>query len=120
MHFHVHRVKRNWDERSVTPNVRCRSCSGNKAWYKTSLELGRDAVSTPECDPTLMRARSPGNSFYSFDFTGAIRSWAEGNPNYGVLIKLENDAINSVGWRFWDRHVTNKSLRPFAMVQCSK
>ena len=119
MHFHVHRIKRSWEERYTTANVRCQSCS-KRNWYKPRLELGRDAVSTPECEPTLMRAGSPRNSYYPFDFTGAVRAWAEGAPNYGVMIKLERDDIISVGWRFWDRHQKNPSLRPFAMVQCEK
>ena len=116
--FHVHRVKRYWQESTATAGVRCRSCSRRRSWYKTSLELGRDAVSMPECDPTVMRAMSPA-SWYSFDFTGAIRAWAEGAPNYGVLIKVANEAVNTVDWRFWDRHNRNVRLRPYAMVQCA-
>ena len=119
MHFHVHRIKRSWDERYTTANVRCRSCS-SRNWYKPRLELGRDAVSQPECDATLMRSGSPTNSYYPFDFTGAVRAWAEGAPNYGVMIKLARDDIISVGWRFWDRHNKNPRLRPFAMVQCAR
>lgn len=113
--FHVHRIKRYWDERTASASVRCRSCR-NRAWYKTSLELGRDAVSQPECDPTVMRAQSPA-SWYSFDFTGAVRAWAEGAPNYGVMIKVEKE-VDTIDWRFWDRHNSNRNLRPYAMVQC--
>ena len=119
MHFHVHRIKRTWDERTTTANVRCQSCT-EPNWYQPRLELGRDAVSQPECDATLMRSGSPSNSYYPFDFTGAVRAWAEGAENNGVLIKLARDDIISVGWRFWDRHNSNPNLRPYAMVQCSK
>ena len=80
IHFHVHRIKRSWEERYTMANVRCQSCS-KRDWYKSRLELGRDAVSTPECNPTLMRAGSPYNSYYPFDFTGHVRAWAEGAPN---------------------------------------
>lgn len=82
------------------------------------LNLGRDAVSQPECGATLMRSMSPRNSWYSFNFEVAIRVWAEGAQNYGVLMKVTNDNVEAVDWRFWDRHDKKEGLRPYAMVHC--
>ena len=67
-------------------------------WYQPRLELERDAASQRERDATLMRSGSLTNSYYPFDFTGAVTAWAEGAKNRGVLIKLARDDIISVGW----------------------
>jgi len=114
--FNVHRIKRFWDEATTTPRYRCRSCS-NRNWYQPRLELGRDAVPEPECKKTVIRSSEPRGRLIEFDITGAMKAWASGESNYGVLVKVVREHINARDLRFWDRHQDEK-LRPFAQVLC--
>ncbi|XP_066925492.1 uncharacterized protein [Clytia hemisphaerica] len=116
---HVHRVKRSWEESYARPRYRCRSCS-HRAWYKPYLDLGRDAVNEPECKKTTIYSYTPRPTWLAFDVTGSMKAWAEGAPNYGVLMKVSDEKTEGVDLRFWNRHNRNVNLRPHVVVQCKK
>ena len=99
--INVHRVKRYWQESYARPRYRSRSCP-NRAWYKPYLDLGRDAVNEPECKKSKIYALTP-SSWQAFDVTGSVKAWAEGAPNYWVLIKVHDETTEGVDLRFWNR-----------------
>ncbi|XP_066910900.1 uncharacterized protein [Clytia hemisphaerica] len=115
--MNVHRVKRSWEESYARPQYRCRSCPQN-AWYAPYLDLGRDAVNEPECKKTTIYSWTPRPSWVAFDVTGSMKAWAEGSPNYGVLIKVKDEKTDGVDLRFWNRHYSDAKLRPYVIVQC--
>ena len=114
--IHVHRIKRGWYEHSTTPENRCNTCE-NRSWYKLRLELGRDAVPEPECIKTVIRSGQPGGRI-GFDITGAMKEWASGQKNNGVLVKVDREDLSGRGLRFYDRHHKDVNMRPYAQVLC--
>ncbi|XP_066923970.1 uncharacterized protein [Clytia hemisphaerica] len=114
----VHRIKRSWQESYARPRYRCQSCP-HRAWYAPYLDLGRDAVNEPECKKTTIYALTP-SSWQAFDVTGSMKAWAEGAPNYGVLIKVNDEKTEGVDLRFWNRHNSNANLRPYMVVRCKE
>uniref|UniRef100_A0A7M5UZ83 Uncharacterized protein n=2 Tax=Clytia hemisphaerica TaxID=252671 RepID=A0A7M5UZ83_9CNID len=112
--IHIHRVKKYWAENQATAY---RASNGNN-WAAPYLKLGVDAEAQPECNPTTIYSRERDYDFKGFDVTGAVKSWAEGAHNYGLLLKVVRENIYGRGLRFNDRHHPNTKLRPYLQVLC--
>jgi len=113
--LNVHRVKKYWREDQATAYQRYSGRGGD--WAATYLKLGDDAEAQPQYNPTTIYSREP-RAYKGFDVTGAARSWAEGQTNYGLLIKVVRENVYARGLRFYDRHHPNKNFRPFLQVLC--
>ena len=54
-----------------------------------------------------------------FDVTKAMRSWSKGAPNYGLLVKVVNEAANGRDLTFYSKSHSNSRQHPFIYVTCN-
>ena len=113
--INVHQVKKSWREDQATAYQRYSGRGGH--WAAPYLKMGTDAEAQPHCNPTTIYSREP-RGYKGFDVTGVVRSWAEGQSNYGLLIKVVRENVFARGLRFYDRHHADKRVRPYLQLLC--
>ena len=121
--FQVYRVLKPWKEQEATIEYRQ---SGLK-WNSTLLNIGNDTESEPQCgsneesncSPTTLYPPRPAG-FMEFDVTKAMRSWRNGSQNYGLLVKVINEAANGRGIRFYSKSYSDSTKHSFIFVACNK
>lgn len=111
--INIHRVLKPWKESQATSLYRVR----NVRWTSTYLNLGRDAERHPQYPPTTLYTSHP-RSFIELDVTRAVVDWRMGAPNYGVLMKVVNEAQNGRGLRFISNAHKDKTLHARIQVMC--
>ena len=121
--FQVYRVLKPWKEQEATSKYRQ---SGLK-WNSALLNIGKDTESEPQCEylndaskcsPTTLYPPRP-SGFMEFDVTKAMRSWSKGASNYGLLVKVVNEAANGRDIRFYSKSHSNSRQHPFIFVTCN-
>ena len=121
--FQVYRVLKPWKEREATIDYRQRGLK----WNNRLLNIGKDTESQSQCEcfddaskcsPTTLYPPRP-SGFMEFDVTKAMRSWSKGAPNYGLLVKVFNEAANGRDIRFYSKSYRNSRQHPFIFVTCN-
>ena len=122
--FQLYRVLKPWKEREATVQYRARGLK----WHNTLLNIGKDTESEPQCGncfsdgwncrPTTLYPPRPAG-FMEFDVTKAMRSWSKGARNYGLLLKVVNEAANGRGIRFYSKSYSDSKRHPFIYVTCN-
>ena len=120
----VYRVLKSWNEREATIQYRKKGFT----WRSRLLNIGRDTESELQCGcsfdgvskclPTTLSPLQPPR-YIEFDVTKAVRSWRKGAPNYGLLLKVVNEKINSRDIRFYSKYHKNPAQHPFIYVTCN-
>ena len=110
--FQVYRVLKPWKEQEATKDYRQKWLK----WNSTLLNIGNDTESEPQCEypfnerskcsPTTLYPPRPAG-FMEFDVTKAMSSWSKGAPNYGLLLKVVNEAANGRDLRFYSKSNSN-------------
>ena len=119
--FQVYRVLKPWKEQEATIEYRQRGLK----WDSTLLNIGTDTVSEPQCEysegskcsPTTLYPPRP-SGYMEFDVTKAIRNWRNGSQNFGLLVKVINEAENGRGIRFYSKSHSDSRQHPFINVLC--
>ena len=120
--FQVYRVLKPWKEQEATIDYRERGLK----WNNRLLNIGKDTESKPQCSfndalkcspETLYPPRPAG--FMEFDVTKTMRSWSKGTPNYGLLVKVVNEAVNGRDIRFYSKSHSDFRQHPFIFVTCN-
>ena len=123
--FELYRVLMPWKEQEATIQYRQRGLK----WNSKLLNIGKDTESEPQCGncfsdgrncrPTTLYPPRPAG-FMEFDVTKAMRSWSNGAPNYGLLMKVVNEVENGRDIRFYSKSHSNSRRHPFIYVTCNK
>lgn len=103
-----------WKESEATTTHRQR----NVRWSSAYLNLGRDAEKQLQYPATMLYTWQPA-SFIEFDVTRAVVEWRAGRPNYGVLMKVVNEAENGRGLRFASKRHRNGNFHAKIHVMCN-
>ena len=53
-----------------------------------------------------------------FDVTDAVKNWCNGAPNYGVLLRAENELEAGRGMRFYSNAHSDPDKHAFIHVLC--
>ena len=110
----VHQVKKDWIEDEATIVLR----RTGVAWKRQNLALdGSDADEIPLDAVTIYTDRPKG--YVEFDVTGAVKSWVNGEPNYGLVIWATNEKEEGRDLRFYGRKEEER-YQPFIRVLCKK
>ncbi len=67
----------------------------------------------------ILKKDTPAYTVFSVPITPAVQAWKAGEPNYGLLLKVENEAFEGRGLRFYSNTVTDESLHAYITVVCS-
>ena len=87
-------------------------------WSSPWLSLdGTDADAAPQCGTVVIFPVRPG-SFVEFDVTNAVKSWAAGVPNHGLLIRATNELERGRDIRFASNAMRDRSQHAFILVRC--
>ena len=104
----THRVLSYWNEATI-------GSSG-----PAGLPLGSGADST--CMSTVVLTSSNGfqpdqrsDKYVAFDVTAAAKAWANGSPNYGILVRDINENTLGRDRRFYS---SESSYKPYLEVEC--
>lgn len=54
-----------------------------------------------------------------YDVTKVMRNWSKGAPNYGLLVKVVNEEVNSQDIRFYSKYHSNSRRHLFIYVTCN-
>ena len=107
-------MKKDWVETEATSVFRCSGVT----WSQPYLALnGRDpdAEERPLDAVTIYINRPAG--YVEFDVTDAVRDWADGQPNYGLLLWATNETEEGRDMRFYGRK-KEEQFQPFIQVHC--
>lgn len=112
----VHLVRKAWKETEATRVKRLSNANWATPWLGLDCT---DAQSSPqESTPvTIFPLRPKG--FVEFDITHAVRSWASGTPNHGLVIRATNELVPGRDIRFASNaHDSDKHA--FVNVLCAQ
>lgn len=112
----VHLMNKAWNEAQATAKYRVRGTP----WSTLGIGVdGSDAQSCRQCGiVTMFPARPSG--FVEFDITNAVQSWAQGVPNYGVMVHAINEFEEGRDLRFASNKEKDKDKHAFVHVLCAK
>ena len=110
----VQRVLQEWDETQASSTQRM----SGVLWSQPYLGLDNtDAQATPQSIPTYYHAHRP-SGYMEFDVTRAVKDWANGAPNHGLLIWAMNEYIEGRDIRFYSKEHKDRAKRPILKVLC--
>jgi len=116
-YMQVHLVKKFWRETQATSSRRYYGANWSSPWLGLD---GTDAEAVPqEWNPVTIFPYRPAG-FVEFDITSAVRSWRNGVPNYGVVIRAVNELEAGRSIRFASKAYKDSSKHPFVFVLCTK
>ena len=111
----VQQVLKEWKEAEATST---RRMSGQR-WSQSYLGLDNtDAEATPQGIPTYYHPGRP-SGYMKFDVTPAVKNWANGEPNYGLLVWAMNEYLLGRGIRFYSKEHSDTSKHPVLKVLCN-
>ena len=106
-------LKKSWKETEATSSRRYYG----ENWSEHYLDLkGNDAGPDVIGTTTVYTNRPAG--FVEFDVTNAVRNWANGNSNYGVLLRATTEYTEGRGIRFFSKSHSDSSRHAFINVLC--
>ncbi|VFN05680.1 MAG: Disaggregatase related repeat-containing protein [Candidatus Kentron sp. G] len=110
----VQRVLKKWEETEATSTQRM----SGKSWRQEYLGLDNiDAEATPQGIPTYYHSHRP-SGYMEFDVTPAVKNWAEGERNYGLLVWAMNEYEVGRDIRFYSREYSDTDKHPVLKVLC--
>jgi hypothetical protein len=110
----VHMVKKRWLESQATSGIRLSGVN----WSQHYLDLNdNDAEAAPQDGATTIYTMHP-RGFVEFDVTRAVRSWARGNPNYGLLLWATDENLGGRDLRFASNADRDTKKHAFVNVMC--
>lgn len=111
----LHVMKKAWNEAQATTKYRVTGTP----W--SFMGIGIDSTDAEPCAQCGTVAILPGRpeGFVEFDITGAIQSWAQGVPNYGVILRAINELEAGQDLRFFSKEEKDKKKHAFVHVFCS-
>ena len=113
-YLQVHLVKKSWSESQATRRWRFSGVPWSSEWLRLD---GTDAEAAPQSGTvTLFPFRPRG--FVEFDVTNAVKSWRDGVPNYGLLIRATNELDRGRDIRFASNAMRDRSKHAFILVRC--
>ena len=104
--LNVHQVLKDWDEYSVTST---NTGITGSSWYDDYLDISGldiDAYSTQAGYTSTEYLPSFNHRWVEFDVTNAVKNWLQGEENYGLLIKVNDETIDTRDLRFFSRENT--------------
>ena len=111
--FQVHLVKKSWNEAQATSTKR----DYRNNWSRQYLGLDNtDAERVPQPQTVTIFPYRP-SGFVEFDITNAVRSWRNGVPNHGLLIRATNELAAGRGIRF-SSNAGPSAWRAYVLVLC--
>jgi len=75
-----------------------------------------DANDCPTGNTKMHTDRPAG--FIELDVTSAVKDWKAGKPNYGLLLLVANDYVNSRDLRFVSRDDLDTSKHAYIIANC--
>ena len=112
----VHLVKSSWDESQATSLYRFRG-----APWCSQLLLGLHGCDAEPCaqgdEVSIFPLRPAG--FVEFDITPAVKSWSQGTPNYGVVVRATNELDEGREVRFFSKSYSDETKHAFVNVLCA-
>ncbi len=110
----VHQVLNNWDEGSGS----CTGFSDYANWTQSQLgsnwnNPGGDFYSTP-----IASVNVSDENFYIWDVKSAVQNWVLGSPNYGLMLKYDQEGTTSEK-RIATRENANTSYHPTLTITYS-
>lgn len=113
-HLEVHLVKKRWSEAQATTYNRLRGIPWSSPWLDLN---GADAEAAPQRETvTIFPLRQRG--FVEFDITDAVKSWRNGVPNHGLVIRATNELARGRSIRFYSSRHRDSAKHAFALVRC--
>ncbi|XP_057311009.1 uncharacterized protein LOC130648899 [Hydractinia symbiolongicarpus] len=109
----IHRVLKPWNERQTTSLYRV----GKIRWYSQYLNLQKDATSAIQYPITRLNSGRP-SGWMEFDVKRAVFDWKRGRPNYGLLIRVQNERVLGRDLRFASNAHNNRNLHAKIHVMC--
>ena len=114
-YLELHLVKKSWREAQATSTYR----STGVRWSSPYLRLdGSDADAAPQSGTVVIFPVRPVRSFVEFDVTNAVKSWRDGVPNYGLLIRATNELDRGRDIRFASNAFSDSSKHAYILVRC--
>ncbi|XP_032235381.1 uncharacterized protein LOC116617081 [Nematostella vectensis] len=111
----IHRVLKPWNERQANSGYRL----SRIRWSQMYLGLNNiDAEARPQSPSTTMFSFRP-SGFVEFDVTRAVRDWARGSPNYGVVVRVQNESVEGRGLRFASNADRDSKRHAYIHVKCA-
>ena len=113
-YLQVHLVKKSWREDQATRRLRFKGAPWSSEWLRLD---GTDAEAAPQCGTVTFFPLRP-RGFMEFDVTNAVKSWRQGVPNYGLLIRATNELERGRDIRFASNAMRDSSKHPYILVRC--
>ncbi|XP_032235387.1 uncharacterized protein LOC116617085 [Nematostella vectensis] len=111
----IHRVLKPWNEGQANTRYRM----SNYPWSQLYLGLdGTDAENMPQSPSTTMFSYRP-SGFVEFDVTRAVKDWAGGSPNYGLVVRVKDESVDGRGLRFASNADPDSQHHAFIHVKCA-
>ena len=114
-YLELYLVKKSWRDAQATSTHRLTGVPWSSPWL--SLD-GTDADAAPQCGTVVIFPARPIRNFVEFDVTNAVKSWAAGVPNYGLLIRATNELERGRAIRFASNAMRDSSKHPYILVRC--
>jgi hypothetical protein len=112
--LHVNQVLEPWLDTQATSTWRM----NGEAWSQPYLGLDNsDAEATPQAPPTYYYPGRP-SGYMEFDVTRAVKNWAVGEPNYGLLVWATNEHELGRDIRFFSQSYADAKMHPVLRVLC--
>ena len=114
-YLQVHLVKKSWDEVQATSTWRLSGISWSSAWLGLD---GTDAEAVPQ-QSTVIISRNGTKGLVEFDVTNAVKNWAGGVDNNGLVIRATNELNLGRDIRFASNAMSNSSKHAYILVHCA-
>ena len=114
-YLQVHLVKKRWNEAQATSTWRLSGISWTSAWLGLD---GTDAEAAPQ-QGTVTISRNSTKGFVEFDVTNAVKNWAGGVANNGLVIRATNELNLGRDIRFASNAMSDSSKHAYILVHCA-
>ena len=108
---HVYQLTHDWTETGVTLST----FDGQHLWPQVYRKLSL-AASLPMTAVSRADAKLDGEQWMSFDVTDAFAAWISGEPNYGLMLAVNEGKSAAIYWRS-NEYQDDPSLRPALQVR---